>query len=215
MIPHEQAAEATASHCRYRWVPSGTYLNHDTLPFSPVVALEVVEDCFFVADGSVVSNARPVALAEWELGHPREVRHTARGERVPNTSRTELHRLKSEYHWLEEYFPFLGSRQPRKPAADSDMLAFCDEAFVGEEPGELDLVRDDPVEVALRDHAHGGTDFFTRMREVSHHGAYAVHVGAEAMRGLPREWCRAYSLPTATSMSIAWYDVEIASSICR
>ena len=95
------------------------------------------------------------------------------------------------------------------------MLAFCDEAFVGEELGELDLARGDPVEVALRDHAHGGTDFFTRMREVSQHGAYAVHVGAEAMRGLPREWCRAYSLPTATSMSTAWYAVEIASSICR
>ena len=49
----------------------------------PVVALEVVEDCFFVADGSVVSNARPLALAEWELGYPREVRHTARCERAP------------------------------------------------------------------------------------------------------------------------------------
>jgi hypothetical protein len=190
-------------------------VNHDGLPFSPVAHIDVLDASAFAEDGSVVSNALPKPLGEWEAEYPAIADTGERAERRPRVSKNALEDLKRDYPWLAEYFPIQGATAyGKKRRVDSDMLPLRDHV-------SDDELEDDggdhavPLAIVLHDHFEGCADFFTRMRDVKIGGSIVSNAGAEAMRGVPREWCGNYGLSTAMSMSMSLYNVEVATSVCN
>jgi hypothetical protein len=172
------------------------HLRHDELPIPPLAAMFVAQGLAFQQDGSLVGDMEPAPLEDWVAQWPAIV-GPERGEssRVPQSA---IEDAMTDHPWIAEY---LGNRAPHRggfggggvdialPDAidDADALANAWESL------EAEYVGLDAVPAA-------GDEFFVRLRgeavAIADGAAEPLHgsVGAEAKRGLPRDYCQRYRL---------------------
>ena len=188
----------------------GTYLPHDKLPLRDGDALIVIEGLAFQADGTLAGGALPQKLHEWELGWP--LPETTQGTHGTSVSKPKLQELKDKHPWLEacleaprsstRTWPCGASSSAEPPAEDVDAEAALIRAWQDLEESHR----------ALAPASATGDEFFIRVSESPCASAASVRttVAVEAKRGVPREYCRRYSLLVASSWSADRYGLDAA-----
>ena len=205
MSVNERLQEAR-DFCLYTFrVENVSHISHDGLPFALDESTLVMCHLSFVSGGYVACHMRPRNFLDWvrDLPDPVSDRGSASDARPSRAT----------------------------SAVDGMDIPAWALRYVGQEhvcaDGDVDLTvdgyADDTVGVAFDELTEGlargelraasGNDFFIRVRSAASSSSDLAPnecIGAEAKRGIPREWCNWYGLPVSISFSVRKYSAESA-----
>ena len=200
-----ERALLTEHHYNQRFhAVDGKYIRHDAIVDLPVDTCFVVEHLFFSSGGLVLGRSVPIPMLDWlcfwpvpDAGLPKDP--------VPKASKGEVCELLEKHPWAKEYLRPAGPPDKKNDGVDScgpsvhpevhDALAAAWATFGSELSQGVHT-------------ASSGDDFFVRVRHVN--GRQTV--GAEAKRGLAREWCHIFSLQVSTTYYSSLIDPGVASA---
>jgi hypothetical protein len=196
-----------------------SYFNHAELPFNADDSIFVLEHLSFGDNEEVLAHSLQGGLADWEDAWPQQAteprERAARLDAGAKADAIERHPWAAEYLAPKTHESRRGGNV-RKPCVDEEIL-----------PPDVDL--EDVLDTALsdlyddivagdHDAEPGGEDFFTRVRGIRLGvigDIVAGTVGAEAKRGVPREFCSRYSLHDSSSWSVRLYTHDVAMELAH
>ena len=214
LMTEQEAEAAMAQWHLHRLEPTRHYQSHAELPFDGSGDIVVIEGLSFTENGYLISDVPARPLADWEAefaplaveGTPRQV-----ATRVSISARD---RLMLEHPWLREHFESSSTgssttvqRRPTFSVMDMEDTSTAIHDQVSSE--ELDPMED------WQGPTSSQRDFFTRARYRQRDDVMITTFGAEACRGIVREWCVKYGMQQSPSLSANIYGPETASIICE